>query len=130
MNRLHGLLRKGGTAIKLCGQHPCEGEQWVVRSLNLLDNAQHTDQTINAKKPDVNGDNDFRSSNKLYRSTVFWTPSGLKLGCSSQGTQLLMSHLGRGFISMPPNEPGLIVLTLKLVQCQAECFHGIKSLEP
>src|SRR5262249_30377639 len=64
MNRVHSLLRKGGTAIKLRGQHPCEGEQWVVRSLNLLDNAQHTDQTINAKKPDVNGDNDLISSNK------------------------------------------------------------------
>src|SRR4029434_2550874 len=64
MNRLHGLLRKCGTAIKFCGQLPSEGEPWVVRSLNLLDNAQHTDQTINAKKPDVNGDNNFRSSNK------------------------------------------------------------------
>ena len=33
---------------------------------------------------------------RVYRSTVFWTPSGLKLGCLSPGTTLLMSHLGRG----------------------------------
>jgi hypothetical protein len=52
----------------------------------------------------------------LYRSTVFWTPAGLKLGCLSQGTPLLVSHLGRGFVSVPPNQPRLIVLTLKLVQ--------------
>ena len=66
----------------------------------------------------------------LYRSTVFWTPSDLKLGCISQGTLLLMSHLGGCFVSMPPNQPGLIVLTLKLVQRQAEFFHRIKGLEP
>ena len=52
----------------------------------------------------------------LYRSTVFWTPSGLKLCGISQGTSLLLSHLGRGFVSVPPNQPRLIVLTLKLVQ--------------
>ena len=51
----------------------------------------------------------------LYRSTVFWTPSDLKLGGMSQGTPLLMSHLGRGFISMPSNQPGLIILTLELM---------------
>jgi hypothetical protein len=60
----------------------------------------------------------------------FWTPSGLKLGCLSQGTTLLMSHLGRGFVSVPPNQPRLIVLTLKLMPRQAEFFHGIKGLEP
>src|SRR5262245_52122499 len=41
-----------------------------------------------------------------------------------------MSHLGRGFVSMPPNQPGLIVLTLKLMQRQAEVFHSIKGCEP
>jgi len=66
----------------------------------------------------------------LYRSTVFWTPSDLKLGCISQGTLLLMSHLGGCFVSMPPNQPGLIVLTLKLVQRQSEVLHRIKGLEP
>jgi hypothetical protein len=66
----------------------------------------------------------------LYRSTVFWTPAGLKLGCLSQGTPLLVSHLGRGFVSVPPNQPRLIVLTLKRMQRQAEFFHGIKALEP
>jgi hypothetical protein len=66
----------------------------------------------------------------LYRSTVFWTPSDLKLSCSRQGTLLLVSHLGGCFVSMPPNQPGLIVLTLKLVQRQAEFFHRIKGLEP
>src|SRR5438477_8892686 len=48
----------------------------------------------------------------------------------SQGPSLLMSHLGRGFVAIPSNQPGLILLTLELVQRQAECFHGIKSLEP
>ena len=66
----------------------------------------------------------------LYRSTVFWTPSGLKLGCISQGTLLLISHLGGCFVAMPPNQPGLIVLTLKRVQRQAQLFHGIKSCQP
>jgi hypothetical protein len=66
----------------------------------------------------------------VYRSTVFWTPSDLKLSCSRQGTLLLVSHLGGCFVSMPPNQPGLIVLTLKLVQRQAEFFHRIKGLEP
>ena len=69
-------------------------------------------------------------SSILYRSTVFWTPSGLKLGCISQGTPLLLSHLGRGFVAMPTNQPGLIVLALKRLQRQAEFFHGIKSFEP
>ena len=67
---------------------------------------------------------------RVYRSTVFWTPSDLKLGCISQGTLLLMSHLGGCFVSMPPNQPGLIVLTLKLVQRQSEVLHRIKGLEP
>src|SRR5262245_42069905 len=40
----------------------------------------------------------------LYRSTVFWTPLGLKLCGLGQGTTLLLSHLGGCFISMPPNE--------------------------
>ena len=31
---------------------------------------------------------------------------------------------------MPSNQPGLIVLTLELVQRQTEIFHGIKGLEP
>ena len=66
----------------------------------------------------------------MYRSTVFWTPSGLQLGCSSQGTPLLLSHLGRGFVSMPSDQPGLIVLTLERVQRQAQLFHGIKGCEP
>ena len=57
-----------------------------------------------------------RLTELVYRSTVFWTPAGLKLGCLSQGTPLLVSHLGRGFVSVPPNQPRLIVLTLKLVQ--------------
>jgi hypothetical protein len=52
----------------------------------------------------------------LYRSTVFWTPSDLKLCGIRQGTSLLMSHLGRGFVAMPSNQPSLIVLTLELVQ--------------
>jgi hypothetical protein len=52
----------------------------------------------------------------VYRSTVFWTPLGLKLGGISHGTSLLQSHLGRCFVSMPSNQPGCIVLTLKLVQ--------------
>jgi hypothetical protein len=71
-----------------------------------------------------------RRSSGVYRSTVFWTPSDLKLSCSRQGTLLLVSHLGGCFVSMPPNQPGLIVLTLKLVQRQAEFFHRIKGLEP
>ena len=66
----------------------------------------------------------------VYRSTVFWTLSSLKSCCLSQHTTLLMSDLGRRFVSMPPNQPGLIVLTLKLMQRQAECFHGVKGLEP
>jgi hypothetical protein len=66
----------------------------------------------------------------LYRSTVFWTPSDLKLGCISQDTPLLMSHLSRCFVSMPSNQPGFIVLTLELVQRQAEFFHAIKGREP
>jgi len=66
----------------------------------------------------------------LYRSTVFWTLAGLKLCCISESTSLLMSYLGRGFVAMPSNQPGLIVLTLELVQRQAECFHGIKGCEP
>ena len=66
----------------------------------------------------------------LYRSTVFWTPSSLKLCSISQGTSLLMSYLGRCFISMPSNQPGRIVLTLELVQRQAEVFYSIKGLEP
>src|SRR5213083_665293 len=53
---------------------------------------------------------------ELYRSTVFWTPSDLKLCGIRQGTSLLMSHLGRGFVAMPSNQPSLIVLTLELVQ--------------
>src|SRR4029434_6457986 len=53
---------------------------------------------------------------QLYRSTVFWTPSDLKLCGIRQGTSLLMSHLGRGFVAMPSNQPSLIVLTLELVQ--------------
>jgi hypothetical protein len=65
----------------------------------------------------------------LYRSTVFWTPSDLKLCGMSQGTSLLLSHLGRRFVSMPPNEPGCIVLTLKLMQRQAKLFHRIKGCE-
>ena len=67
---------------------------------------------------------------ELYRSTVFWTLSGLKSGCLSQGTLLLMSRLGRCFVSMPANQPGLIVLPLKRMQRQAEFFHGIKGCEP
>ena len=67
---------------------------------------------------------------ELYRSTVFWTPSGLKLCGISQGTSLFQSDLGRGFVAMPANQPGLIVLTLKLVQRQAEFFLRIKGLEP
>jgi tetratricopeptide (TPR) repeat protein len=55
---------------------------------------------------------------------------GPKLGRVSQGTPLRISHLGRRFVAMPPNEPGLIVLTLELVQRQAQLFHGIKSCEP
>lgn len=66
----------------------------------------------------------------VYRSTVFWTPSDLKLGCISQDTPLLMSHLSRCFVSMPSNQPGFIVLTLELVQRQAEFFHGLKGREP
>ena len=66
----------------------------------------------------------------VYRSTVFWTPSDLKLGCISQDTPLLMSHLSRCFVSMPSNQPGFIVLTLELVQRQAEFFHAIKGREP
>src|SRR5215216_4473676 len=57
-----------------------------------------------------------RAGNILYRSTVFWTPSDLKLCGIRQGTSLLMSHLGRGFVAMPSNQPRLIVLTLELVQ--------------
>ena len=67
---------------------------------------------------------------RVYRSTVFWTPLDLKLGGLSQGTSLLQSHLGRGFVAMLANQPGRIVLTLKLVECQAELFHGLKGLEP
>ena len=66
----------------------------------------------------------------LYRSTVFWTPLDLKLCGIGQGPGLLLSHLGRGFVAMPSNEPGLIVLTLKRVQRQAQLFHGIKSCKP
>jgi hypothetical protein len=66
----------------------------------------------------------------LYRSTVFWTPSGLKLCGISQDTLLFTSHLGRGLVSMPSNQPGLIILMLKLVQRQAQFFHSIKSFEP
>ena len=66
----------------------------------------------------------------LYRSTVFGTPLDLKLCGIGQGPVLLLSHLGRGFVAMPSNEPGLIVLTLKRVQRQAQLFHGIKSGKP
>ena len=38
----------------------------------------------------------------------------LQLGGISQGTSLFTSHLGRCFVSMPSNQPSLIVLTLKL----------------
>jgi hypothetical protein len=31
---------------------------------------------------------------------------------------------------MPTNQPGLVVLALKLMQRQAEFFHSIKSFEP
>ena len=57
------------------------------------------------------------------------TPS-LKLCGLSQGTLLLLSHLGRGFVAMPPNQPRRIILMLKLMQRQAESFHGVKGLEP
>ena len=43
---------------------------------------------------------------------------------------MLLSHLGRGFVSMPTAQPGLLVWTLKLMQRQTEGFHGIKGLEP
>jgi hypothetical protein len=69
------------------------------------------------------------SYHQVYRSTVFWTPSDLQLGCLSQGTPLRMSHLGGCFVSMPPNQPGLIVSTLKLVQRQAEVLHRITGCE-
>ena len=66
----------------------------------------------------------------MYRSTVFRTPAGLKLGGLSPGTSLLLSHLGRSFVSMPANQPRLVVLTLELVQRQAKFVHRIKGLEP
>ena len=50
----------------------------------------------------------------VYRSTVFWTHSATKSCCRSQQTALLMSDLGGRFVSMPSNQPGLIVSTLKL----------------
>ena len=50
----------------------------------------------------------------LYRSTVFWTHSATTSCCRSQQTALLMSDLGGRFVSMPSNQPGLIVSTLKL----------------
>jgi hypothetical protein len=60
--------------------------------------------------------NDFISEGGkvLYRSTVFWTHSATKSCCRSQQTALLMSDLGGRFVSMPSNQPGLIVSTLKL----------------
>src|SRR5262249_35800557 len=66
----------------------------------------------------------------VYRSTVFWTPSDLKLCGISQSTTLCMSHLRWGFVAMPSNQPCLIVLTLKLVQRQAKLFDRIKGGEP
>ena len=50
----------------------------------------------------------------LYRSTVFWTHSATTSCCRSQQAALLMSDLGGRFVSMPSNQPGLIVSTLKL----------------
>src|SRR5262245_51593298 len=69
-------------------------------------------------------------SSLLYRSTVFWTHSATKSCCRSQQTALLMSDLGGRFVSMPSNQPGLIVSTLKLTERQAEVFDGVKGLEP
>src|SRR5918911_4797137 len=41
-----------------------------------------------------------------------------------------MSHLGWSFVSMPSNQPGLMVLTLKLMQRQAKFFSRITGREP
>jgi hypothetical protein len=54
------------------------------------------------------------TKDSVYRSTVFWTHSATKSCCRSQQTALLMSDLGGRFVSMPSNQPGLIVSTLKL----------------
>ena len=67
---------------------------------------------------------------RVHWSTVFWTPLDLKLCSICQGTSLLLSHLGRGFVAMPSNEPGRIILTLKRVQRQAQLFYRIKRFEP
>jgi hypothetical protein len=41
-----------------------------------------------------------------------------------------MSHLGRGFVSVPPHQPRRIVLTLKRMQRQTEFFDSIKGGQP
>src|SRR4029453_14912137 len=66
----------------------------------------------------------------VYRSTVFWTHSATKSCCRSQQTAVLMSDLGGRFVSMPSNQPGLIVSTLKLAKRQAEVLYGVKGCEP
>jgi hypothetical protein len=66
----------------------------------------------------------------MYRSTVFWIPSGLKLCGTSQGTLLRMPHLSRCFVTMPSDQPRLIVFLLKRMQRQTKLFHSIKGGEP
>jgi hypothetical protein len=49
----------------------------------------------------------------------FLTPSALKFCDVSQGPTLLMSNLGRCFVSLPSHPPDLMVLTLKRMRRQA-----------